>query len=161
MGEYSHKQYILINTSLGMTKGKMVAQGAHASLAVFFNRMSCIKEFGGEEIDVEKASVAKPGELPLKEEPYMYEYRCLMTHDMHVWKCGSFAKISLKCEDENQLMRLIKLAQKYGVPHSIINDNGITQVEPNSLTAAAIGPFNTENGTYLPLVKELQSLKLL
>lgn len=34
------KQVILIRTDLNMSYGRMVAQGAHASITVFFDRMN-------------------------------------------------------------------------------------------------------------------------
>ena len=38
------KQVIVMRTDLGMRKGKMIAQGAHASMKVFFERGKVVRD---------------------------------------------------------------------------------------------------------------------
>jgi PTH2 family peptidyl-tRNA hydrolase len=136
VGEYNIKQYLLVNNSLGMRPGKVAAQVSHASLKVFVDRF-----------------------YPSGNEP---NFRALwLTDDMAEWLDGAFAKIALKCENADRIFEAAKIAEELCIPFSIIHDNGITQVEPGSLTAAAIGPFDTENPQYQRMTENLKELKLL
>jgi peptidyl-tRNA hydrolase len=150
-----------------MTKGKMVAQGAHASLAVFFDAMRFQRKVGGggSDIDWDRVTpdnLTSQDTIPIKteEEWTLHVWECLMTPDMNEWKMGAFAKIALAA-DEPTMESALREARKVGVPCSEIHDNGVTQVEPESFTASAIGPFDVTNPKYANLVRELASLKLL
>ena len=148
MGVYNLKQYLLINKSLGMTKGKMCSQAANASLAVFFNKMVYRPEVNPELADH-------------SQNPLQHTYTCVMSEEEHQWKQGSFSKITLACNNDAEILSLCELAQNLGIASARINDNGVTQVEPGSLTAGAIGPFDVDRPEYEPLVTAIKTLKLL
>ena len=56
------------------------------------------------------------------------------------WKEAGQAKIVLKVESEEALRELLRKAKSAGLPASIIEDRGLTQVEPGSVTCLGIGP---------------------
>jgi len=138
---YDLKMYLILNGSLGMTKGKMVAQASHACLKIFFDHMDYDNTVGLE--------------------GYRHVFITCMNDDMRAWKEGAFAKISLKAPDEGTMEFLVRQAERNGIATAEIRDNGVTQVEPGSLTAVAIGPFDTTRSEYEILMKGLYDLKLL
>lgn len=56
------------------------------------------------------------------------------------WKQGGQAKIVLKIESEELLMDLFQKAKSAGLPASLVEDRGLTQVEPGTVTCLAVGP---------------------
>ncbi|HLQ06365.1 MAG TPA: peptidyl-tRNA hydrolase Pth2 [Nitrososphaerales archaeon] len=56
------------------------------------------------------------------------------------WKEGGQAKIVLKTESEELLMELFQKAKSSGLPASLVEDRGLTQVEPGTVTCLAVGP---------------------
>jgi len=115
------KQVICIRRDLGMKKGKMVAQGAHASLAVFLARENFWD--GGFEYYFHNPDEAGTVFEAIK-----------------LWFEGKFTKIVLGVESEAELRAVYQKALDLHLPCSLIQDAGETQVEPGSYTACAIGP---------------------
>ena len=70
------------------------------------------------------------------------------------WERMGAKKIVLKASLD-EILKLKKIAEKRGLPHSLIIDAGLTQVPPGSITALAIGPAYAEE------LKETEKLKLL
>jgi PTH2 family peptidyl-tRNA hydrolase len=56
------------------------------------------------------------------------------------WKEGGQAKIVLKVDSEGLLMELFQKAKSAGLPASVVEDRGLTQVEPGTVTCLAVGP---------------------
>jgi len=56
------------------------------------------------------------------------------------WKAEGQAKIVLKVDSEGELDELFSLAKAAGLPASIIQDRGLTQVEPGTVTCLGVGP---------------------
>jgi PTH2 family peptidyl-tRNA hydrolase len=56
------------------------------------------------------------------------------------WKEGGQAKIVLKVGSEAELDELFRKARGAGLPASLIEDRGLTQVEPGTVTCLGIGP---------------------
>lgn len=111
------KQVIVYRRDLKMRKGKIAAQVAHASMAVFFNRQARHNKLKGD---------------------YLY---VPLTGDMASWVNGSFAKIVLSVEDEEALLRTYQEACDRGLPASIITDAGRTEFKGvPTRTTVAIGP---------------------
>jgi PTH2 family peptidyl-tRNA hydrolase len=113
------KQVIVIRKDLNMRKGKMIAQGAHASMKVFFDRGKLIKNSD--------------------EHPNMFI--CEFTEPMREWCAGIFTKICLSVNSETELLDIYRQAQEVNLPCSLIQDCGLTEFNGiPTYTAVAIGP---------------------
>jgi len=113
------KQAIIIRTDLKMRKGKMVSQGAHASLKVFTDDMK-----------VEHRSHSINRVLN-------FESGCPMS----AWLDGIYKKVVLAIDTEEGLLALHNQAIKAGLPASLIQDLGLTEFNEPTYTAVAIGPW--------------------
>lgn len=112
--ERSHKQALILRKDLNMRKGKMIAQGSHASLAAVLSR----------------AERSDSGWL-------------IPAHDFDIapWLEGKFAKISLGVDSEEELLAIHRQALAAGLPCSLIRDAGLTEFNGvPTLTAVAVGP---------------------
>ena len=108
------KQVIILRNDLNMRKGKMVAQGAHASLAAIVN----LKE------------------LKLTLRNLLHNREAVIS-----WLINEFTKICVQTKSETELLALYKLALKNKLPCSLIKDSGKTEFENvPTYTAVAIGP---------------------
>jgi PTH2 family peptidyl-tRNA hydrolase len=113
-----NKQVIVLRKDLNMRKGKMVAQGAHASLAVFLQKLTFLSDDDGE-------LVARFPVSPVE----------------HAWFTGNFRKICLGTGSEAELLALFEAARAAGLPCSLVRDNGLTEFNGvPTYTAVAIGP---------------------
>lgn len=114
------KQVIVIRKDLGMRKGKMCAQAAHASMAVLTNRMWHT------------------------EDPVMYVLD--LTDDMVEWAySGVFTKIVVGCDSEEELLSLQTQANDAGLPTALIMDAGKTEFNGvPTYTALAVGPAKSD-----------------
>ena len=56
------------------------------------------------------------------------------------WKLQGQAKVVVKGEGEAQLRELLSKARTMGLPSALIQDRGLTQLEPGTTTCLAIGP---------------------
>jgi peptidyl-tRNA hydrolase, PTH2 family len=121
------KQVIIIRKDLNMRKGKMIAQGAHASMKVIFDMME--KRFitgGGGGHSWGKYMLT----LDFDENDYIED-----------WINGIFKKIVVGAESLDELTTAYEEAKKQGILCSIIEDAGLTEFGGNvTITAAAIGP---------------------
>jgi PTH2 family peptidyl-tRNA hydrolase len=64
-----------------------------------------------------------------------------LTRDwLHHWESEGVAKITLKCQDEDEMLRLQKEARSVGLVAKSIVDAGRTQIAAGSRTVLAIGP---------------------
>lgn len=124
------KQVLVVRSDLGMRKGKMIAQGAHASLKVFLDRA--------------RVSDALGLTIPL-------------TDEMRVWMDNGYAKISVRAYSEEHLLDLHRQARRAGLPCALIQDEGRTEFHGvPTYTALAIGPAKTEDLD--PITRELKLL---
>lgn len=122
-----------MRTDLGMRKGKMIAQGAHASMAVFFNKFKndqwllhagtpCTSKYPA------------PKHFGLDEDP------------VHIWCSNSFAKICVRADSESELLELHSAALAAGLPAALITDSGRTEFNGvPTITCCAIGPAFSED----------------
>ena len=97
-----------------LRKGKLVAQGSHASMAFLSKRVR--EAFG-------------TGQLPKFSEEEL------------AWLEGSFAKVCLYVDTEEQLLQIFHKAREQGLTAELITDSGLTEFHgvPTN-TCIAIGP---------------------
>jgi PTH2 family peptidyl-tRNA hydrolase len=109
-----HKQVIIMRKDLNMRKGKLVAQGAHASLGAILQQMR---------VDGDKMI------LDLNDER------------LAPWVTGRFKKICVYVNSEEELVALYTAARLSDMVCSIITDAGLTEFNGvPTKTAVAIGP---------------------
>ena len=131
------KQVIVMRTDLNMRKGKMIAQGAHASMKVLLDRIKFNNIENYKDVDNRIYNC-------------LHEYYCLndklhecgdckhfevsriafvetFTDEMFQWINGSFAKIVVGCNSEQELFDLQKQAEETRIVNAIILDNGNTE----------------------------------
>lgn len=107
------KQVMIYRRDLAMRKGKIAAQCAHASMAVFFRR---------DRGPIDGLSVALDG-------------------PMAAWAKGRFAKVVLSVEGEPELLEIVRLAEAHGLPFALITDSGKTEFRGQpTRTTVALGP---------------------
>lgn len=112
------KQVIVVRKDLGMRKGKIAAQVAHASMKFLF-----------ENNDAEKF-----GELKVKLSPAET-----------LWMTSGHAKIVVSCDSEEELRELMLKAELANVDAYPIIDAGHTEFHGvPTLTCAAFGPDYSE-----------------
>lgn len=114
------KQVIVMRKDLSMNKGKMIAQGAHASMKVLLDR-------GGH------PHTGHPDDR--------YVFTMNLWPDLVEWLEGTFTKVCLGVSSEGELLDLYRAAQKMGLPCALITDSGKTvfKGQPTN-TCIAIGP---------------------
>lgn len=117
---YNVKQVICMRTDLKMPKGKMVAQGAHASMKVLMEMMDHSAGCGSGEWFMS---------LDMKGPAYK-------------WLTGIFTKICVRVDSLDQLHEIYEAAGYSGLPRALITDNGLTCFNgvPTD-TCCAIGPW--------------------
>ena len=102
--------------------GKLIAQGAHASMKVFLDS-------GGE------VHESYNPDLP----PYCIDV--FLTPQMAEWVNGKFTKICVRATSEEQLVALYQQAVDAGLPCALIEDAGATEFHGvPTKTCIAIGP---------------------
>jgi PTH2 family peptidyl-tRNA hydrolase len=115
MPERAAKQVIVMRKDLGMRKGKMIAQGAHASLKVLVDRVF--------------APVGDVLAIPL-DEP---------TREWLV--SGRFTKVCVSVDSEAALDDIVARAGAAGVACALIVDSGRTEFHGvPTKTCCAVGP---------------------
>ena len=115
--ERAAKQVIVMRKDLNMRKGKMIAQGAHASLKVLLDRGRDVE--GG--------------------------YAFTTTDAMAAWLGGRFAKICVSVDSEAALDAIVERARGAGLPCALIVDSGATEFHGvPTKTCCAIGPAWTD-----------------
>jgi peptidyl-tRNA hydrolase, PTH2 family len=109
----SHKQVIILRKDLNMRKGKMVAQGAHASLGA----MLSVGTYDEKQLVIPLDERLKP------------------------WLAGVFKKICVSATSEQELLHLHQKAKDSGLLCALIQDAGLTEFGGvPTYTALAIGP---------------------
>jgi PTH2 family peptidyl-tRNA hydrolase len=112
------KQVIVMRKDLGMRKGKMIAQGAHASLKVLTDRRTHVDETS---------------------------FTIALTPAMHAWLAGRFTKVCVSVESEQALDDVVARARAANVPVALITDAGKTEFHGvPTKTCCAVGPAWTD-----------------
>ena len=116
--ERSAKQVIVMRKDLNMRKGKMIAQGAHASLKVLVD-----------------AGRLDDGAFTMP-----------LTAPMAAWLGGRFTKVCVSVTSEADLDAVVERARAAGVPCAVIVDAGKTELPGvPTKTCCAVGPAWTED----------------
>jgi PTH2 family peptidyl-tRNA hydrolase len=109
------KQIIIIRKDLHCRRGKMIAQGAHASMKIFFDLMK-----------------------------YDFKTCCYtlrLNKPMIEWMEGLFTKIVVGVDSEEELLEIYNKAKEKDLPCVLITDAGLTEFHGTPTnTAVAIGP---------------------
>lgn len=122
------KQVIVmrVDTDPKMRKGKMIAQGAHASLAILLERF-----FG-------------PHQMRSDGLPWGINDVLEMDEPLYQWIQNSFIKIVLK-GSLSDVVESYEKAKKAGIPCALIEDKGLTEFKGKiTITCCAIGPDDPE-----------------
>ena len=115
--ERSAKQVIVMRKDLGMRKGKMIAQGAHASMKVLLD------------------AGTRDGET-LTIQPWPA---------LAAWLGGRFTKVCVGVDSEEALVAIVEKARAANVPCALIVDAGQTEFHGvPTKTCCAVGPAWTE-----------------
>jgi PTH2 family peptidyl-tRNA hydrolase len=115
---------------LGMRKGKMIAQGAHASLAAILNAFS------------EEVSTYPEGYFQNTGPFQRIEYTFTdLKGGVIPWLTGNFKKVCVYVNSEEELLALYEKAKASGIITSLITDSGLTEFNgvPTN-TCIAVGP---------------------
>lgn len=122
------KQVLVIRKDLKMRRGKECVQAAHASMKVLLD-MGCLYDPFGQNIPEEKSFIIDK-----------------LNPDIIEWISGSFAKICVTVNSEQELLDLRDKAVFARLPHVLITDNGKTEFNgiPTN-TVLAIGPAKEED----------------
>jgi PTH2 family peptidyl-tRNA hydrolase len=112
-----HKQTIVLRKDLNMRKGKMIAQGAHAS-------MRAILKLGRQDGD---------------------NFIIPLDSRIAPWLLGRFKKICVSVNSEAELLALHEKAVSLGLVTALIQDAGLTEFGGvPTYTAVAVGPDTEE-----------------
>jgi PTH2 family peptidyl-tRNA hydrolase len=107
------KQVIVMRHDLKMRRGKQIAQGAHASMSFLTRRLQSQSS-----INVAEFSA-----------------------NVQNWLMGSFAKVCVRCNSEEELMAIHDKAMALGLEVHLITDSGRTEFHGQpTRTCLAIGP---------------------
>lgn len=111
------KQVIVMRKDLNMRKGKLVAQGAHASLGALLS----LGHRDGANLIIPLDSRIEP------------------------WLSGIFKKICVYVNSEEELLALHRKAEENGLITCLITDRGLTEFNNvPTITALAVGPDTYE-----------------
>jgi peptidyl-tRNA hydrolase, PTH2 family len=107
------KQVIVMRKDLKMRRGKENSQAAHASIMWLVER---VQEADGQ------------------------RERAALTVEEHEWMYGSFTKVCLQVNSEEELLEIYGKAKEAGLEVHLITDAGRTEFDGPTRTCLAIGP---------------------
>ena len=111
------KQVIVMRTDLNMRKGKMIAQGAHATLGCLL----------GDDISIERLAKRNAGIISL-------------TNNIRDWLALGMKKICVRADSEEELLEIHAEAHRRGLSSFLVTDAGHTEFNGPTNTCIAIGP---------------------
>ncbi len=130
------KQVIVMRKDLNMRKGKMISQGAHASLAVLLDMMYTHDP-------KDRSYRSDDGQ------EYEWVEKCLVIHKdtpLDSWLNKIFKKIVVGTETLSECVKVYEEAKKAGIPCALIEDKGLTEFGGKiTITCCAIGPAYPED----------------
>jgi PTH2 family peptidyl-tRNA hydrolase len=119
MHKVTHKQVIVVRNDLNMRKGKMIAQGSHASMLFLIQKIKSGAEFS-----------------PIEQEWLFGKH-----YSGDEWIYGGMAKIVVRIDSEQELLEIHAKALGAGLESHIVIDSGRTEFNGvPTKTCLAIGP---------------------
>ena len=116
------KQVLIWRDDLKVRTGKKMAQSAHAGLAWLTRRIQKISE-------------------QQDHDPDYWHISNLCSEAEWKWINGSFAKVVLAVDNENDLLQIYKEAKEAGIITELIVDSGLTEFDGvPTATCVGIGP---------------------
>lgn len=129
------KQVLVLDGSAGMSRGKLVAQGAHQAVANVVQDAEIVTHDG-------RRGIFIPTD----------EYT-----ELEDWLAGAFTKICLKAPDLAAIMDIHRQARQAGLRVTLITDAGRTEFGKPTVTGVGIGPHIADKidpiTGHLPLYK--------
>lgn len=148
-------QYILIRSDLNMGKGKMVAQGSHASVKSYLNALTChelnLRWITGIPKEIYETLEKLPEEI-IHNNIWKWEEWA------KTWDDTLYKKIVLKVNSEAELFDFAIQSYNSGFPMFLVKDVGLTQIEPNTYTALGFLCPKEAIESNIPKIKELKLL---
>jgi PTH2 family peptidyl-tRNA hydrolase len=115
---------------LNMRKGKMVAQGAHASMAAVLSQ--------AQRPDMSGDCVV----LDLYDSTMELRDRYRTEYPLGTWLKGSFTKVCVSVDSEDDLLAIVATATLKNIPNALITDSGKTEFDGvPTRTCCALGPW--------------------
>lgn len=123
------RQLIIARKDLSMSAGKLAAQVSHASMAFLTAPLRDTKD------DKNKIKRIENGE-------YVFEIK-IDAETYNDWICGIFTKTICEARNKNQLLKAKKMAEELGMEEGkdffLINDNCLTELEPEEIDENGVG----------------------
>ena len=125
------KQVIIIRKDLNMRKGKMIAQGAHASMKVLLDMAYSAISINAMHHTYKNRTMTVPG-----------DFLCIpLTSDIAPWLYHLFTKIVVSVDSKDELLTIYNKAMEAKLLCSLIKDAGLTEFNGKpTYTAVAVGP---------------------
>jgi PTH2 family peptidyl-tRNA hydrolase len=136
------KQVIIMRKDLNMRKGKMVAQGAHASMAAIIN-LGYVHHNTNSRTGKRLCSKL---EVPLWVERFEFSGKPDINLPAVIeWLEGRFTKVCVSVDSEQELVDIIDRAKAAGLVTSLITDAGLTEFGGvPTITCGCVGPAYPE-----------------
>jgi PTH2 family peptidyl-tRNA hydrolase len=83
-------------------------------------------------------------------------YELAAPRDRKKWKEQGQKKVVLKVNSLDEIYKLEEEAKKLGLPFAVVEDAGLTEIPPGTVTAIGIGPANAKGVD--KITKDLQLL---
>jgi peptidyl-tRNA hydrolase, PTH2 family len=131
--ERQTKQVIIIRKGICGSRGKECSQAAHASMGALLN---CFNGFKSKDRSEWIFIGATPNGIKSGEQ------WILRNEPIYKWLEGSFTKITVYVNTEEELLELERKAEEANLPNTLITDSGKTVFKGvPTKTALAIGPW--------------------
>ena len=142
MSKSEPKQVIIMRKDLGMRKGKMIAQGCHASMAAIINLGQVYHQYS----DMDGTLIDVSLIVPLMLSRHAFNGKPDINHPSVIeWLEGRFTKICVSVDSEQELVDIINRAKDAGLVTSLITDAGLTEFGGvPTITCGCIGPAYPE-----------------
>lgn len=122
------KQIIVMRKDLQMTKGKMIAQGSHASLGMILQMM-------------EVSNIVNENQGAAEAGAYSLNLKVEAGSAIDNWFKEGFKKVCVYVNSEAELIDMYNKAEEKGLPVLMIEDAGVTMFKGvPTKTCLAIGP---------------------